>query len=203
MVSYRKKRVKTRPYPKCKSCVYYTLLSKPGRDVTCSELGRKPNMNACTKYINRKALTCSDCILFLYRTCPFGKNDPLGKICTSFKHKDLLKNVNISRVKNPIDKSLDSVMQEAFVRIMSHVFSFEKAAHSSVDKLVKELDKHDVAVPFNTASYERVVSRISKFFVINQLAQVCGVGHMSDKIIKHEMELERITAANRASQVNR
>jgi len=194
---------KRRPYPKCKTCAYFTLLVKPGRKVTCSELGRKPTMNACTKYVNRKSLTCSDCIMFLYRTCPYGKRDPLAGICASFKHKDLLKNVNLSRVRNPIDRSLDSVMQEAFVNIMSHVFSFEKAAYSSVDKLTKELDKHDVAVPFNVASYERVVSRISKFFVINQLAQVCGVGHMVDKIVDHEMQLERITATARATQSRR
>ena len=195
--------MKKRKYPKCKTCVYFTLLVKPGRKATCSELGRKARMNACTKYINRNSLTCSDCILFLYRTCPYGKREPLGRICTSFKHKNLLRNVNISHVRNPLDKSLDSVMQDAFVNIMSHVFSFEKAAYSSVDKLTKELDKHDVAVPFNAASYERVVSRISKFFVINQLAQVCGVGHMADKIIEHEMHLERITATARAAQTRR
>jgi len=184
-------------HPTCRTCVYYAILPKPGRNVPCSDLKRKGGMNACTKYEDKSLLTCSDCLLFLYATCPYKKTNPAAKVCSLFQHKNVLLDVSINQVKNPINRSLDDTMRNAFSNIMAHVFSFEKAAYESVDSLTKKFEQQNTAVPVNVAAFERIVSRISKLFMVSQLAQLCSLGHVTEALIKHELELERLIASRK------
>lgn len=168
--------------PRCRTCLYFKYRPRPDLKKACVAIKRKPNMPACTRFY-RPAL-CLDCAYFVMRTCRRRREPKAFDLaCTAFLDRQAL------RVKDRLPRLADAedFLKDGFREILSKVFAIEKASTQALQDIQQELEKQGVIVPFNHAQYTQTVSLITRIYLLNQVAQLCGLGHLLDYLLEYEL----------------
>ena len=183
----KKKRSDRRPL--CVTCVYLKHRPRPDLKVPCVKVKRKPHMLACTRYY--RPLVCLECVHYVLRTCRLVPRELLVPYrpayeCSSFIDREKMRVHDASPLRLSGDEA-ENFLKEGFREILTRVFAIEKASVQAVEEIAAELEKQGVVVPFARTEYERLVSLITRVYLINQLSQLCGVGHLLDEILDYEL----------------
>jgi len=193
---------KQRVNARCRTCVYFKHRARPDLKVPCYKVKKRPNFRACHRY---RPLVCVECLHFVLRTCRVRRHPrPYDQGCNDFIDRNSL------QVKGQLpsldDEHIEQFLTEGFREILNKVFAIEKAAYQALNEIQEELRKQGVVVPFDQSAYNRIVSLVTRVYMLNQVAQLSGVGHLRDEILEYDLygrQREMLPAAPPSPPVKR